>query len=394
MKDKIKELAESIYLEVVGHRRFLHAHPELSFQEYNTARYIKDALSALGVEWVAMANTGVVAILKGERPSSRVIALRADMDALPIQEANNHLYKSKVEGVMHACGHDAHTASLLGVAKILLELRQEFGGTVKLIFQPAEEKLPGGAHQMIKEGALDSPRPQVVLGQHVMPSLPAGYVGVRPGMFMASNDELYLTIKGKGGHGAQPHQNTDPVVIASHIVLALQQIVSRVANPKFPTVLTIGKIIANGAPNITPDEVHMEGTFRTMDEGWRREALERLKKMAEGIAESLGATCESKVVDGYPFLVNEEKLTASFRDIAEEYLGEERVVETDIWMAAEDFAYFSHASDACFYLLGVGNQQRGITSSLHTPTFDLDEDALKVSTGLMAYAAYKLLGNG
>jgi amidohydrolase len=294
---------------------------------------------------------------------------------------------------MHACGHDVHTSSLLGTATILMELREEFAGTVKLIFQPAEEKLPGGANLMIKEGVLENPKPQAVIGQHVMPLIETGKVGFRSGKYMASTDELYVTIRGKGGHAAQPSHNIDPVLITSHIIVALQQIVSRSADPKMPTVLSFGKVIANGATNVIPNEVKLEGTFRTMNEEWRAEAHRRMKKIAEGIAESMGGTCEFTIVKGYPFLVNEEKLTANLRGFAEDYLGKENVVDLDIWMAAEDFAYFSQVADSCFYRLGTRNEARGIVSSVHTPTFDIDENALMLSTGLMTYLALKRLGN-
>jgi amidohydrolase len=294
---------------------------------------------------------------------------------------------------MHACGHDAHTSSLLGTARILTELKKEFGGTVKLIFQPAEEKLPGGANMMIKEGVLENPKPDAVIGQHVMPLIEAGQVGFRSGKYMASTDEIYVTVYGKGGHGAQPQQNIDPVLITSHIIIALQQIISRVADPKIPSVLSFGKVIANGATNVIPNEVYLEGTFRTMDEDWRARAHEKMKKMAEGIAEAMGGSCDFNIVRGYPFLINEEKLTAEVRAYAEDFLGKENVLDLDIWMAAEDFAYYSQVSDACFYRLGTGNKERGITSSVHTPTFDVDEESLKLSTGLMAYIALKQLGN-
>jgi amidohydrolase len=294
---------------------------------------------------------------------------------------------------MHACGHDAHTSSLLGTARILTELKKEFGGTVKLIFQPAEEKLPGGANMMIKEGVLENPKPDAVIGQHVMPLIEAGQVGFRSGKYMASTDEIYVTVYGKGGHGAQPQQNIDPVLITSHIIIALQQIISRVADPKTPSVLSFGKVIANGATNVIPNEVYLEGTFRTMDEDWRARAHEKMKKMAEGIAEAMGGSCDFNIVRGYPFLINEEKLTAEVRAYAEDFLGKENVLDLDIWMAAEDFAYYSQVSDACFYRLGTGNKERGITSSVHTPTFDVDEESLKLSTGLMAYIALKQLGN-
>lgn len=391
--DKIKSLASTIHSQVITNRRHLHANPELSFEEYQTSAFVKQELDKLGITYQEMANTGVVAIIKGAKESDKVIALRADMDALPITEANDVEYKSKNVGVMHACGHDVHTSSLLGTAKILSEIKDEFAGTVKFIFQPAEERLPGGANLMIKEGVLENPKPQAVLGQHVMPLIEAGKIGIRPGKYMASTDELYVTIKGKGGHGAQPQQNIDPVVIMAHIITALQQIVSRFADPRSPSVLSFGKVFANGATNVIPNEVYLEGTFRTLNETWRAEAHKKMKKMAESIAEGMGGSCEFRIENGYPFLINEEKLTARVKDAAIDYLGEENVVDLDIWMAAEDFAYFSQVSDACFYRLGTRNTERGITSSVHTPTFDIDEKALGLSTGLMAYLALKELGN-
>lgn len=393
LKDKITILANQIHNDVVANRRHLHANPELSFHEYETAAYVAQKLDELGIEYKKMANTGLVALIKGAKQSDSVVALRADMDALPIMEANDVEYKSKNPGVMHACGHDVHTSSLLGTAKILTELKNEFGGTVKLIFQPAEEKLPGGANMMIKEGVLENPKPDAVLGQHVMPLIESGKVGFRSGKYMASTDEIYVTVHGKGGHGAQPQQNIDPVVITSHIIIALQQIVSRAADPKIPSVLSFGKVIANGATNVIPNEVYLEGTFRTMDEDWRAKAHEKMKKMAEGIAEAMGGSCDFNIVRGYPFLINEEVLTADARAYAEDYLGKENVLDLDIWMAAEDFAYYSQVSDACFYRLGTGNFSRGITSSVHTPTFDVDEDSLRLSTGLMTYIALRQLGN-
>jgi len=393
IKDKITYLANQIHSDVVANRRHLHANPELSFHEYETCAYVAQKLDELGIEYKKMANTGLVALIKGAKQSDAVVALRADMDALPIVEANDVVYKSKNQGVMHACGHDVHTSSLLGTAKILTELKNEFGGTVKLIFQPAEEKLPGGANMMIKEGVLENPKPDAVLGQHVMPLIESGKVGFRSGKYMASTDEIYVTVHGKGGHGAQPQQNIDPVLITSHIIIALQQIISRVADPKTPSVLSFGKVIANGATNVIPNEVYLEGTFRTMDENWRAKAHEKMKKMAEGIAEAMGGSCDFNIVRGYPFLINEEVLTAAARAYAEDYLGKENVLDLDIWMAAEDFAYYSQVSDACFYRLGTGNVSRGITSSVHTPTFDVDEDSLRLSTGLMTYIALKQLGN-
>jgi amidohydrolase len=393
IKEQIQELSQKIFNDVVANRRHLHTNPELSFHEQKTSAFVAGKLEELGLTYEKMADTGLVALIKGDLPSDKVVALRADMDALPITEANDVPYKSQNVGVMHACGHDAHTSSLLGTAKILTELKSQFAGTVKLIFQPAEEKLPGGASLMIKEGVLENPKPQAVLGQHVMPLIEAGKVGFRAGKYMASTDELYVTVKGKGGHGAQPQQNVDPVIITAHILTALQQVVSRFADPKSPSVLSFGKVIANGATNVIPNEVYLEGTFRTMDEAWRGEAHKRMKKMAEGIAESMGGSCDFNIMRGYPFLINEEVLTNATRGHAEDYLGKENVLDLDIWMAAEDFAYYSQVADSCFYRLGTRNEARGITSSVHTPTFDVEEDAFKISTGLMAYLAIKQLGN-
>ena len=393
MQDEIKKLAQHINCNVIDTRRHLHAHPELSFCENETSAYIKARLDETGISWKPMAGTGIVAVIEGEKPSDRVIALRADMDALPIAEANDVTYASKNKGVMHACGHDVHTSSLLGCAMILQSLKNKFGGTVKFIFQPGEEKIPGGASIMIREGVLEDPKPDAIFGQHVMPGIDCGKIGIREGRFMASMDEIFVRVRGKGGHGAMPHQNIDPVLISSHIIVALQQVVSRMADPMLPTVLSFGKVIANGAINVIPDEVYIEGTFRTLDDKWRDEAHARIKKMAETIAKSMGGSCEFNIVRGYPPLINEEKLTAGIRTFAEEYLGKDNVLELDVWMAAEDFAYYSQVTKSCFYLLGVGNKEKGITSSLHTPTFNVDENALSLSTGLMAYIAIKQLGN-
>jgi len=393
LRDEIKSLANKIYSTVIDNRRHLHAHPELSFQEYETSAFIKARLNEMGIPWKVLANTGVVAMLKGEKSSDQIIALRADIDALPITEVNAGGYTSQNKGVMHACGHDVHTSSLLGTASILQSLKGKFGGTVKLIFQPGEEKLPGGASLMIKEGVLENPKPGAVIGQHVMPSIEVGKIGIRKGKHMASMDELYVTVKGKGGHGGMPHQNIDPVLITSHIIVALQQIISRNTDPAVPSVLSFGKVIANGSTNVIPDEVYLEGTFRTLDKNWQTEAHKRMKKMAEGIAESMGGRCEFNIVLGYPVLINEEKLTDHVGSFATEYLGKDNVVPVEVWMAAEDFSYYSQVSDTCFYLLGTGNKEKGIVSSLHTPTFNIDENALALSTGLMAYIAVKKLGN-
>lgn len=390
-KQTVQHFAQSFFEDTLNKRRFLHQNPELSFEEYNTSAFVKQVLTDLGIPFESMADTGVVGLIQGELPSDKVIALRADMDALPITEVEGRSYGSQNIGVMHACGHDVHTASLLGVARILMAMRAEFGGTVKLIFQPGEERLPGGASLMIKDGVLENPKPQGIIGQHVMPFIEAGKVGFRSGKYMASCDELFMTIRGKGGHGAQPHQNIDPIAITAQVITAMQQVVSRNADPRIPSVLSWGKIIGNGATNVIPDEVYLEGTFRTFDEKWRAEAHEKMTKMAVGIAESMGATCDFQVAKGYPFLINEPQITEASRRYAEEYLGAENVVELDLWPAAEDFAYYSQETNACFYRLGTGNVEKGITSAVHTPTFDIDETALQTSIGLMAYIALRQL---
>lgn len=387
IKHEIQQLAKEFFAEIVDIRRHLHRNPELSFEEYNTSAFVKAVLDKIGIPYTSMANTGVVALLKGNLPSDKVIALRADMDALPITEVEGRPYGSQNKGVMHACGHDVHTSSLLGVAKILYALKSKFGGTVKLIFQPGEEKLPGGASLMIKEGVLTNPEPNAVIGQHVMPFIEVGKVGFRAGQYMASCDELFMTVRGRGGHGAQPHQNIDPIAITAQIISALQQVVSRFADPRIPTVLSWGKIVGNGATNIIPNEVYLEGTFRTFNEEWRAAAHDKIVKIATGIAESMGASCDIEVRKGYPYLVNEPQLTSAARKAAEEYLGAENVVDLDLWPAAEDFSYYSQVANACFYRLGTGNKAKGIQSAVHTPTFDIDEDALEIGMGLMTFIA-------
>ena len=392
LKQRVQRLAASISEEVIGYRRHIHANPELSFEEHNTCKYVSGLLTSFGIKHeVGIAGTGVVALIEGKNPASKVIALRADMDALPIEEKNNVPYKSTNIGVMHACGHDVHTSSLLGTAKILSQVTDQFEGTIKLIFQPGEEKFPGGASLMIKEGVLQNPAPVNILGQHVMALIPAGKVGFREGMYMASADEIYITVKGKGGHAAMPDKNVDPILIASHIIVALQQVISRNCDPRIPAVLSFGKIVGMGATNVIPDEVKIEGTFRTLNEEWRAEAKKRIKKMAEGIAGSMGATCDIDIKDGYPFLRNEPALAKRMKAAAVDFLGEENVLDIDLWMAAEDFAYYSQEIDACFYRLGIRNEEKGIVSGVHTPTFDIDETALQTGTGLMAWLALEEL---
>ncbi|MCO6501081.1 MAG: amidohydrolase [Vicingus serpentipes] len=391
--DIIKTKAAAIKAEVLDIRRHLHQHPELSFNEYNTSKFVCSKLDEYGIAYKeGVVNTGIVANIKGKNPDKKLVALRADLDALPIQEENQMDYKSVNEGVMHACGHDVHTAALLGAAKILNELKEEFEGSIRLIFQPGEEKLPGGASLMIKEGVLKNPEPAGIVGQHVYPNLDAGKVGFRSGMYMASADEIYVTVHGEGGHAALPHFNIDPIIISAHILTALQQLVSRAAKPTVPTVLSFGKIIGEGATNIIPDKVELEGTFRTMDEEWRAIAHQKMKKMAENIAMSMGGSCEFKIAKGYPYLVNDETMTNIAKNAAIAYLGKDNVVDLDLRMTAEDFSYYSQVIPACFYRLGT-KKPNGETVGLHTSTFDIDENALEVSTGLMAWIAINELEN-
>jgi amidohydrolase len=390
--EKIKSLSLQFSTNVIELRRHIHANPELSYQEYNTVKYVAEQLKSFGLTPIeGIAETGLFVEVKGNNPGKKMIALRADMDALPIQEANNVPYKSKVKGVMHACGHDVHTSSLLGTARILNEVRNNFEGTVRLIFQPGEEKNPGGASYMIRDGVLKNPQPSGIIGQHVFPLLPVGKIGFREGMYMASCDEIYLKVIGKGGHGAAPDLAIDPVLIASHIIVALQQVISRNASPKQPTVLTFGRIIGEGATNVIPDEVNIAGTFRAMNEEWRESALGKIKKMAESIAEGMGGRCEVDISRGYPYLKNDPELTRRIRAAAEAYVGTENIVDLDITLGAEDFAYYSQIIPASFYRLGTRNESKGITSYVHTPTFDIDEDALKIGPGLMAWMALEQL---
>jgi amidohydrolase len=388
VKKHIQDRAASILPALVDIRRHIHQNPELSFQEHETAALVEKELHSLGLKTQRLANTGVVAIIEGKNPSKKVVGLRADMDALPIVEVNDgRVYRSKKEGVMHACGHDVHTTSLLGAARILTELKDEFEGSIKLVFQPGEERLPGGASLMIAEGVLQNPKVDVMIGQHVMPGIETGKTGFRPGLYMASTDEIYVKVTGKGGHGAMPHFNIDPVLISAHLIVALQQIVSRAANPAIPSVLSFGKVIAQGATNVIPNEVIIEGTFRTLDENWRAEAHQKMLTLAKGLVEGMGGTVDFDIKRGYPFLKNNEDLTERLQSEAKSFLGEQNVEPLGIWMAAEDFSYFTQEVPSCFYRLGTRNEEKKTTFSVHHPSFDVDEDALEQGCGLLAFLA-------
>ncbi len=392
LKEQIEALSRLFFEEVVSIRRHFHRHPELSCEEFQTAGFICEKLDEYGIPYQkGVAETGIVGLIEGKNPTSSCIALRADMDALPLREENDVEYRSVVPGKMHACGHDVHMACLLGAAKILNSLKDQFEGTVKLLFQPSEESYPGGAIRMIREGVLENPKPFYVIAQHVINTLDAGDVGMRPAAYMASTDEVFITVRGKGGHAATPSQVIDPILVASHIIVALQQIVSRNADPVMPTVLSFGKFVGNGRTNIIPDEVIMEGTVRTYSESWRKEVHRRIEHIAVNLAAGMGATCEVRISHGYPFLYNDPALTGKLFQLASEYLGAVHVKELEQRMTAEDFAYFALERPSCLFRLGIANEAKGIRSNLHTATFNVDEQSLETGMGLMAWFAVETL---
>ncbi len=387
LKDKIKKLAADYADEFINVRHHLHAHPELSYKEFETSKFIQQKLSEFGIDNNVIATTGIVGLIKGKNADKRIIALRGDMDALPITEENNVDYRSQNAGVMHACGHDVHSTCLLGAAKILNETKDEWEGTVKLIFQPGEERNPGGASIMIKEGVLEDPKPQAIFALHVHPGLPVGKLSFRSGMVMASADEIYITITGKGGHAATPHLTTDTILIASHLIISLQQLISRNNDPFNPSVLSITSVQGGHTTNVIPSEVKLMGTFRAMNEEWRFKAHELIKKQCTELVHSMGADVDVNIDVGYPFVLNNEVLTDKAKLKAMEYVGKENVEQTELRMGAEDFAYYSHKIPACFYRLGVGNISMGIISGVHTPKFDIDENAIETGMGTMAWLA-------
>ena len=384
---KIKQLAADYAPESIAIRRHIHANPELSYQEYNTSQFVQDKLADLGIPFETKATTGVVGLIKGKNPTSRIIALRADMDALPIDEENDVPYKSKNKGVMHACGHDVHTTVLLGAAKILNKIKEDFEGTIKLIFQPGEERNPGGASYMIKDGVLDNPRPQGIIALHVNPSLEAGKLSFRKGRVMASADEIYITIRSKGGHAAAPHLTADTILIASQMIVSLQQIISRNCNPLSPSVLSICSIEGGHTTNVIPSEVKMMGTFRAMDEAWRFKAHELMTKQAVGLVEAMGAEIDFRIDVGYPTVDNDPEFTDAAWQQADLYMGKEKVEETEIRMGAEDFGYYTQIVPGCFYRLGVRNEAQGIIHNVHTPKFNIDESSIEIGIGVMAWLA-------
>ena len=384
MKEKILELSDLFFDEIVSIRRYMHMHPELSFQEFETSNYIKSILKSWDINFLdGYANTGILVNLEGKEPSSRVIALRADFDALPILEENDVEYKSKNEGIMHACGHDAHTASMLGALKILHQTKDNWRGTIKFIFQPAEERLPGGAKQMIEEGVLENPNVQHVIAQHVLPELEVGKVGFRCGTYMASTDELYVTISGKGGHAAIPSSYNNPIIASSELVLDLNQFF----NDKADAIFAIGYIDGKGSTNIIPNEVNLMGTFRALDESFRLESHNHMNRIVDQVAKKYNIKIDLNIKKGYPALNNDIQFTLNQINKAKEFLGEKNVIDLPIRMTAEDFSYFANAVPSCFYRLGTGNKKKGLIHGLHTSKFNIDEDSLKIGMGLMAFLA-------
>jgi hippurate hydrolase len=385
LKEKIKELAKLYSEEFIEIRRHLHKHPELSYKEFETSKFVQGKLAGWGIDFEVMATTGVIGILKGKNPEKKVVALRADMDALPITEQNQIDYKSQNEGVMHACGHDVHTSCLLGAAKILNELKNDWEGTIKLIFQPGEEKNPGGASLLIKEGVLENPKPESIFGLHVHPGLEVGKLSFRGGMVMASADEIYITVKGKGGHAAAPHLTTDTILAASQLVVNLQQLLSRMNDPFNPSVLSVTSFQGGNTTNVILSEVKLMGTFRAMNEAWRFKAHDLIKNICIETGKISGADIDVKIDVGYPFVLNNIELTETAKRKAEELVGTGNVEETEMRMGAEDFAFYSHIIPACFFRLGVGNIKENITSGVHTPTFNIDESAIENGIGIMAW---------
>lgn len=384
LKEKIKTLAKEFAPQFIELRHYIHAHPELSYQEFETSKLIQQKLNEYKIPFEVKATTGVIGIIESKNPQSRIVALRADMDALPINEENNVAYKSTKPGIMHACGHDVHTTCLLGAAKILSQTKNDWEGTVKLIFQPGEEKNPGGASLLIKEGVLENPKPQGIFALHVNPQLNVGKLSFRSGKVMASADELYITIKSKGGHAAAPQSTADTILIASYLIVSLQQVISRNNNPLLPSVLSITSFQGGYTTNVIPSEVKLMGTFRAMDEEWRYKAHEIIKKLATELVHSMGAEIDFHIDVGYPTVYNNEELNKMAKGIAEDYMGKSNVEETEIRMGAEDFGYYSQKIPGCFFRLGTANKEKRLTSGVHTPLFNIDEDAIETGIGIMA----------
>jgi len=388
IKTLIQSKSNEIHNEVIAIREHLHQHPELSFQEYETSKYVQSVLTSWGIEFEVLCETGIVGTISPASKTTKCIALRADLDALPITEENDVSYCSKNNGIMHACGHDVHTSMLLGALKIINEFKEDLKQTVKFIFQPGEELLPGGASLLLKENVLENPKVDEIFALHVFPDLEAGKVGLRGGMYMASCDEIYMTITGKGGHGAMPHKVIDPILTSAHILTSLQQIISRNCSPTVPSVLSFGKIEGLGATNVIPNEVKLEGTFRTMNEEWRAEAHHLIKKQATFIANGFGATIDVNICKGYPYLENDIELTEKTKNKLEHYFDSENVVHLPIRMTGEDFSFYAQKVPATFIRVGVRNEEENIIYPVHNSKFDIDNLALKVGIETLLSIVY------
>ena len=373
LRDDIDEIMPG----VIADRRHLHQHPELGFQEFETSAFVADRLRQLGVEDVrtGIATTGVTGIIRGGRGLGKVVLLRADMDALPIHEQNDVDYKSVNQGVMHACGHDAHTSMLLAVSRLLMDRRDEFAGTVKVLFQPAEEG-GGGAKVMIDEGVMDDPKVDAVFGLHMDQDSPVGTIGWVAGPAGAASDRFDLTIQGRGGHGARPSRCVDPIVVGSEIIVALQTIVSREINPILPAVITIGAFRAGEAPNVIPDTAEMRATVRSFDPEVRELLQKRISEIIEGIATTMRATVDLRYHLGYPPLINEPEMTELVRQVATDVVGPERTVEGKPQMGSEDFSYFLQRVPGSFFNVGTKNPDKGLIWGHHHPRFDIDEEGM------------------
>lgn len=382
--DLLKELAQKHHESVISLRRHFHTHPELSNQEFNTQKKIMEILTELGLEPKAIAQTGVMADLKGAKPG-RCIAIRADMDALPVQDECGKPYQSVNPGVCHACGHDGHVSMLLGVAKMLTDYKDHLCGTIRFLFQPSEEKFPGGAKAMIQNGALNGVA--AIIGAHLWQPVPVGSIGIRSGRFMASPDEFTITIQGKGGHGSMPHQTIDVLLTASQIAVALNTIVSRNIDPLEQAVLSLGYLHAGDTFNIIPDKAVIKGTVRSFDRAIHTIIFERIHAITKGICESAGAVYQIDSPDSYPPLINEATTTQEIIAAANESLGADKVITVNPSMGGEDFSYYLEKVPGAFMFVGAGNEAKGIIYPQHHPKYDIDENALAYGMEVMARTA-------
>ena len=388
IKNQIKKITKSIIRDVIDIRRWIHQHPELSFQEEQTSKYICKILKENHIDFINnIGGYGVVALIKCSDPEHRVVGLRADMDALPIQEKNNIDYKSIYDGVMHACGHDVHTAIMLGTAIVLNKIKHQIKGTVKIIFQPAEEKLPGGASIMINDGVLENPKIDQMLALHVYPEFEVGTVGFRGGKYMAACDELYLTVKGQGGHAALPDKVVNPITIAAHLIVRIKDLVQSMANDN-QYVLEFGDFHAYGASNVIPSEALIQGTLRTLDEDFRNDIHQLLQRELTKIARKHSGSCTVDIKKGYPVLYNDPLLTQQCKRLSMQFLNPKYVKDLDVRMSSEDFSYFSQECPSCFFRLGVANTEKKIHHLVHTPYFNIDEKSLEIGVGLMSYLTF------